>query len=394
MKPLAVTSFTCVTALGAGRTAHVEAIISERGGLLPYIVPGTSIETYVGRVEGLEKLIISGELALYDCRNNRLAEKTLQCDGFVADAIRAVERYGESRVGVVLGTSTSGIAESEKAFSHFNRQGCLPGNYDYRHTHELNSLSEYVRRRIGANGPSYVVSTACSSSAKCFVDAFQLIEAEVCDAVVVGGVDSLCLTTLLGFNSLQLLSSSACRPNDVNRDGISIGEAGGLVLLERANSNDFQLYLLGYGESSDAYHIATPHPEGRGKRIAMQEAIRRADISASQIDYLNLHGTGTLTNDIVEGRSVFEEFGMETSCSSTKGWTGHALGAAGIVEAVICLLALREGFIPGNLNLEKKDPEIPIHIQVHSERGVIRCALSNNFGFGGNNCSLIFGISK
>jgi 3-oxoacyl-[acyl-carrier-protein] synthase-1 len=238
-----------------------------------------------------------------------------------------------------------------------------------------------------------VVCSACSSSAKVFGSARRMIKADLIDAAVVGGVDSLCLTTLYGFHSLQLTSSRPCRPFDVGRDGISISEAAAFALLERLpDSLDADaVNFMGIGESSDAYHMSSPQPEGLGARAAMLGALRSAGLEPESIDYINLHGTGTLSNDSAEGRAVASVFGQATSSSSTKGATGHALGAAGALEAVICCVALQEGLVPGGINTREVDTGLGIHYLLENQSGRILHALSNSFGFGGTNCSLIFG---
>jgi 3-oxoacyl-[acyl-carrier-protein] synthase-1 len=237
-----------------------------------------------------------------------------------------------------------------------------------------------------------VISTACASSALSFADAHQLIACGVVDAAVVGGVDSLCRMTLRGFAALDLISPQPCRPTDAARSGISLGEAGGFALLERADAAvDFSFLLLGYGVTSDGYHMSSPHPEGAGAIGAMREALARAGLGAEAIDYVNLHGTGTRANDAVEDRAVAEIFGTATPCSSTKGWTGHTLGAAGITEAVISALCIAHGFAPGGLNVTEVDPGFSANVLVENRSLPVRRVVSNSFGFGGINCSLVLG---
>jgi 3-oxoacyl-[acyl-carrier-protein] synthase-1 len=220
-----------------------------------------------------------------------------------------------------------------------------------------------------------------------------MIEAGLIDAALVGGVDSLCLTTLYGFNSLGLTSTAPCRPYAADRSGISIGEAAAFALLERTpDSLDADaVLLLGVGESSDAYHMSSPHPDGLGAQIAMLNALAMADLQAHEIDYINLHGTATPSNDSSEGKAVTALFGSSTPCSSTKGATGHTLGAAGGLEAVICALALRHGLMPAGLNTTQCDPEIMLDYLLCNREQRVDRVLSNSFGFGGTNCSLILG---
>jgi 3-oxoacyl-[acyl-carrier-protein] synthase-1 len=351
------------------------------------------LETYIAKVEALDTFRLRPDLAAYDCRNNRLAQLCLEQDGFVNAVAAAKIRYGAKRIGVFLGTSTSGILQTELAYRHLDPEtGALPSDFHYAETQNSNSLAAFVSHYLGLSGPSFVVSSACSSSAKVFANAVRMMAAGVCDAAVVGGVDSLCLSTLYGFNSLGLVSRSPCRPYDAERDGISVGEGAGFVLLERAdNTNSSNAMLLGVGESSDAYHMSTPHPEGLGAKMAMQSALDSAGLKASDIDYINLHGTATKSNDASEGKAVAEVFGTTVPCSSTKGWTGHLLGAAGITEAIIGILAVENGFVPGSVNTRHLDPTIAINYQLENGAGKINRVLSNSFGFGGSNCSLVLG---
>jgi 3-oxoacyl-[acyl-carrier-protein] synthase-1 len=253
------------------------------------------------------------------------------------------------------------------------------------------SLAGFVRMALGLRGPAMVVSTACASSARTFIDARQLIESGVCDAAIVGGADSLCGMTLRGFASLDLISAVACRPCDAKRSGISIGEAAGFALLERTGAG---IGLLGFGTSSDGYHMSAPHPQATGAIAAMRAALAAGGLSAADIDYVNLHGTGTRANDAMEDIAMAEVFGAATPCSSTKGWTGHTLGASGILEAVVAGLCIEHGFMPGCLNVNAVDPGFRARVAVENEQRPIRRVMSNAFGFGGINCSLIFGIAR
>jgi 3-oxoacyl-[acyl-carrier-protein] synthase-1 len=274
--------------------------------------------------------------------------------------------------------------------------GALPDDFNYRTTHNSFSLAEFTRDYFGLTGPAMAISTACSSSAKVFAAAARQLACGTIDAAVVGGVDSLCLTTLYGFASLQLTSSQPCRPYDAARNGISVGEAAAFALLERAPTSPVSssILLLGTGESSDAYHMSSPHPEGLGAKMAMQAALRSAGLKPADIDYLNLHGTATPANDAAEGKAVTALFGDTVPCSSTKGATGHTLGAAGAVEAIICALALSHDLLPGSPNTEQLDPNIPLQYLLKARNGKLRHALSNSFGFGGSNCSLILGVAQ
>jgi 3-oxoacyl-[acyl-carrier-protein] synthase-1 len=252
------------------------------------------------------------------------------------------------------------------------------------------SLAYFVRSALDLHGPAIVVSTACAASARTFIDASQLIASGMCDAAVVGGADSLCATTLRGFASLDLISPIACRPCDACRDGISIGEAAGFALLEREGNG---AALLGYGASSDGYHMSAPHPRAIGAIAAMRAALHAGGLSADDIDYVNLHGTATKANDAMEDVAMVEVFGTNTPCSSTKGWTGHTLGASGILEAMIACLCIEQRLIPGCLNLGALDPDFRASVLIENKQLTVRRVMSNAFGFGGINCSLIFGKS-
>jgi len=390
VKPLPITAWSVVSALGIGAAATLAALRARRSGLTENDFAPASGGGFIGRVAGVAGHHLPGPFARFTCRNNLLLDLALRADGFDAQVAATARRVGPERIGVVLGTSTSGITAGEAAFRQRDpASGALPANFDFVHTQDFFSAARYVRAALGLAGPAFVVSTACASAARSFVDAAQLIAAGVIDAAVVGGADSLCHMTLAGFAALGLISPFPCRPCDAARAGLSIGEAAGLALLER--DSEAPLALLGYGESSDGYHMSAPHPEARGAIAAMRDALARAALQPAAIDYINLHGTGTPANDASEDRAVFEIFADQTPCSSTKGFTGHTLGASGIVEAVIALLALHEGFLPGCLGVTRLDPGFRARVLLDNESRPIRHVLSNSFGFGGANCSLIFG---
>jgi 3-oxoacyl-[acyl-carrier-protein] synthase-1 len=383
-----------VNSLGVGRDATLEALRTGRGGLKPCTFETVELDTYVGEVPDVDDAVLPERLANFDCRNNRLAHMALLGDGFVPAVECAVEKYGAHRIGLFLGTSTSGILSSEQAYRHRDPQtGALPASYDFAATHSTSSLADFVGRYLGLEGPAFVVSSACSTTAKVFGNAARMIQAGVCDAAVVGGADSLCLTTLYGFHSLELVSRRPCAPFDIDRDGVSLGEAAGFALLERTGPDDRRddIRLLGVGESNDAYHMSTPHPEGLGARLAMEGALRAAGLRAKDIGYVNLHGTATPYGDASEDRAITELFGTGTPCSSTKGYTGHTLGAAGIVEAVISILSLQSGFMPGSAQTRTIDPALRSRYLLENENAVLNRVMTNSFGFGGTNCSLIFG---
>jgi 3-oxoacyl-[acyl-carrier-protein] synthase-1 len=394
LPPLRFSSYTATSALGRGRAATAAALRAQQSGLARCAFETVDLETFVGEVAGVDEAPLPAPLAAYECRNNRLARLGLEQDGFT-DAVRAaIARHGERRVGLFLGTSTAGILETEIAYRHRDPQtGALPAGFDYRRTHNTYSVADFVRAYFGLRGPAAVASTACSSSAKVFASAFRAITAGLVDAAVVGGVDSLCLTTLYGFNSLELCSRTPCRPFDAARDGISIGEAAAFVLLEPVDEKTpgDAVCLLGYGESSDAHHMSSPHPEGLGARLAIEAALARAGLAPAAVDYVNLHGTATQSNDAAEDKAVFAVFGDGVPASSTKGATGHTLGAAGGLEAVIAAIAIDEGFLPAGVNTTVVDPALRTRYLLANAAQPVNCVVSNSFGFGGTNASLVIG---
>ncbi|MGI4951392.1 MAG: beta-ketoacyl-[acyl-carrier-protein] synthase family protein [Janthinobacterium lividum] len=396
MTPLVLSACTAVSALGVGAAAHRAALLSGTSGLRPNDYE-PALGGWIGRVAGVEAAALPAGFAAYDCRNNRLAAMALAADGFGARVAAARERYGAARVGVVLGTSTSGVTAAEEAYRQRDAAGALPAGFDYDHTQDLYSVAGFVRGALGLEGPALVISTACASSARCFVDAAQLMRAGLCDAVVVGGADSLCRMTLHGFASLELLSPVACRPGSAARSGISIGEAAGFALLERVESGAEGMRLLGAGSSSDGYHMSSPHPEGAGAVLAMREALADAGLAPGAVDWVNLHGTGTRANDAMEDVAVHAVFGDAVACSSTKGWTGHTLGACGILEALIIRECMAAGVVPGalsdGLGGSAVDPSFRSRVVAATEQRAVRRVVSNAFGFGGINCSLVFGAA-
>jgi 3-oxoacyl-[acyl-carrier-protein] synthase-1 len=397
MRPLLLKHFTATSCIGIGAAATLESLLNKRSGLKGCDFETVDIDTHIGEVPGVDATRLPDNLRKFDCRNNRLAELALQQDDFFGAVLEAAGRWGRRRVGVFLGTSTAGILQTELAYRDRDPvSGALPASFEYGATHNSFSVADYVRQRCRLEGPAVAVSCACASSAKAFGSARRMIEARLIDAAVVGGVDSLCLTTLYGFHSLQLSSTGPCRPFDVARDGISIGEAAAFALLERAPDKleAGSVLLLGIGESSDAYHMSAPHPEGLGARRAMQAALASAGLDAGDIDYINLHGTGTPSNDRSESQAVAGLFGTATPCSSTKGATGHTLGAAGALEAIISVLAVKNGLLPGSVHTDEIDPALSIRYLRDNQRSPLKRVLSNSFGFGGTNCSLIFGRAE
>lgn len=393
MKPLPVSAFSLVTALGDGEAAHAAALRAGRSGLAARPFETAALNAWIGVVDALDGERIGGELARYDCRNNRLAALALRSDGFDARVREAVARHGARRVGVIVGTSTSGILQSELAYRERAADGALPAWLHYAETHDTASLARYVQAALGLQGPAWVISTACSSGAKAYAAAVWLIAQGLIDAAVVGGVDTLCMTTLYGFHSLELLSTDICRPWDARRNGLSLGEGGSFALLQRDDAAP-AAWLLGCGESSDGHHMSSPHPDGAGAVDAMRAALADASLQPGQVDYINLHGTGTRNNDSAEDAAVCTVFGRDVPVSSTKALTGHALGAAGAVEAAVALIALRRGFVPPGAHCEQPDPALRSHYQRTAVDARLAVVASNSFGFGGSNSCLLFGAAR
>jgi len=338
---------------------------------------------------------LSQKLPLRDrSRNNQLALSALAQIRSAVDA--AIEKYGTHRLGIIIGTSTSGIAEGEAALRHHAINNTFPEQFHYGQQ-ELGSPATALAFTSGISGPAYSHSSACASSGKAMASAARLIKMGLCDAVITGGVDSLCEFTISGFSALESISHTRCNPLSLNRNGINIGEGAALFLMSKEPS---EIALRGWGESSDGYHISSPDPTGTGAKIAIQQALLRADISTSQIDYINLHGTATPQNDAMESHVIYSLFGDNVPVSSTKSLTGHTLGAASAIEAGLCWLAMhsenQSGLLPPHLWDGIADPALPLlqtakmnHTLGHS----INWVLSNSFAFAGSNIALILGRS-
>lgn len=388
--PLSVSACTVTTSAGPGRNALRGALAAHQSALQPNDYSHVPLAGWIGRVAAVDSVTLPDALSEWNCRNNRLAWLGLQADGFTEAVAAARHRYGAARIAVLLGTSTASIEETESEYRRLPQGALLPAHLNPR-LHTPHSLAAFVQAALALEGPCLTISTACSSSAKVFASAERLLRLGVVDAAVVGGVDSLCASTLFGFHALQLVSPQPCRPFDRHRSGISIGEAAGFALLERPGPADRAPRLLGYGESSDAHHMSAPHPAGAGAERALDAALARASLDPAAIDYLNLHGTASAKNDEVEAALVARRFGPQLVASSTKGVTGHTLGAAGIVGAAVCLNALEHGELPGTVNSTELDPVCGPQIRLAPARADVRVAMCNAFGFGGNNCVLIFG---
>lgn len=405
MAPLAVTAYTAACAAGTGVQAIAAALMAQRSGLqhLPTLLPtpgwagpGEPVATWVGLVDALAALPLPAALADWDCRPTRLAWQTLQLDGYFEAVAAARTRWGAARVGLVLGTSASTIGDSEAAYQHLDADGGFPAGHRNPRLNTPHALAAFVQQALALEGPAVTVSTACSSSAKAFTSAQRWLHAGVVDAVVVAGVEALSASLLHGFRSLGLVSASPCRPFDAQRHGLSIGEAAAFALLQREEEQRPDgLQLLGFGESNDAHHMSAPHPQGLGAEAALDAALARAGIAASAVDFINLHGTASAANDEVEAALVARRYAPEAHACATKGLTGHAMGAASLLEAVICLLALQGRGRAGTAQTEAADPAFgPVFAQqlrLRPTPGPARLAASHSFGFGGNNCVLLFG---
>ncbi|WP_219266466.1 beta-ketoacyl-[acyl-carrier-protein] synthase family protein [Pseudomonas sp. Xaverov 259] len=331
-----------------------------------------------------ELVAIPAELRPQSSRNNQLLlEAAVQIE---SELRQAIHTYGASRVGIVLGTSTSGIDEASRGIAHYLRGQQFPGDYDYQQQ-ELSAPANFLADWLHVSGPAYVISTACTSSARALMSAQRLLDLGVCDAVICGGVDSLCKLTLNGFTALEAVSSERCNPFSVNRNGINIGEAAVLFLMTKTPA---PIALLGSGASCDAHHISAPEPSGKGALQSMRKALASAKLEPEHIGYLNLHGTATQHNDAMESLAVASLFPQGVACSSTKPMSGHTLGAAGALEAAFCWLSLMHDRVPPHVWDGQADPALPA-LQWAQTGDTLkkRCLMSNSFAFGGNNVSLI-----
>ncbi len=349
-----------------------------------------------------EQPVIVGEVSIplmplpvkftnFECRNNRLLQ---HCAQQIASQVEAMKNnYGVQRIAVVLGSSTAGIAEGEAALTYHSQHGELPDGFDYQQQ-ELGNCSHFIAEYFGLTGLCYSVSTACSSSAKVFSTGKRLLASGLCDAVIVGGADSLCQLTINGFKALESVSKALCNPFSANRDGINIGEGAALFLLTERQTKIDDIIVAGIGESSDAHHISAPHPQGIGAIESMTQALNQAGLDHSDIDYLNLHGTATILNDAMESRAVSQVFSDNIPfCSSTKPLTGHTLGAAGAIEAAFGYLLLsrdHSGPLPRQMWDGISDSTIArLPLVIGNESVLAKHIMSNSFAFGGSNCTLI-----
>lgn len=388
-----ITAYSACNGLGQTTAEVIDALFAGRHGLTP-AESWLGVSTWVGLVPG-ELPALDARLRAYESRQARITSLvTLP----LLDAVeRAKQRWGSGRVGLLIGTSTAGIAESERALVYQREHGKLPDDFAIERQHALHATVEVIRALTGVRGPGYVVSTACSSSGKVFASARRLMAAGVIDAAIVGGVDSICQLTVRGFASLEVLSPEPCRPFSSERRGINIGEGAALMLLERRSRGvDAAVELLGVGESSDAFHMTAPHPEGEGACVAMQRALAGAGVEADEIDQINVHGTGTAKNDETESKAIRRLFPQHERISvvATKGYTGHMLGAAGATEAMFVAATIERGELPASVGASPIDPSLGVQVELERRARATRRVLSNSLAFGGSNVSVLLGAAS
>lgn len=385
MRPLLVTGYSMLSALGMGRQQHLSALASGTTGLGPSAIP-LEFDTATGTVT-VELPELPKPMQAWSTRLARMAAALLE--EIDEPLRRAREKWRPERIAILLGTSTAGAETTEVAYRAYVEGGKFPPDYDFQRQHTFGAVLTVVRKLTGCTGPSWMASTACTSSGKTFATAQRLIAAGVIDAAIVGGLDTLCTMTLQGFHSLQALDRTACRPFHKTRNGISIGEGGSFALVER--EGDARVLIEGIGETSDAYHISAPHPEGLGAQAAMRQALATANRQPEDIDHVNAHGTGTHLNDTAEANAIKIVLGTDVPCVSTKAYTGHTLGAAAALEMAFSACAIEEGFLPPAIGDGEIDPKIDVNIPTEKTTGTFQRVLSNSFAFGGNNVSLLVG---
>jgi 3-oxoacyl-[acyl-carrier-protein] synthase-1 len=392
MRPLRIRNYTATCAAGSGRHRFAQALAESKSGLRPHSGEPWPVPTWLGRVEGVDTSPLPASWSAWDCRATRLAWQALREDGFDESVSEATSRWGAHRIGLVLGTAASTIGVSEQAYAGVGPDGGFPPALASETLNTPHALAAFVQQVLGLQGPSLTISTACASSAQAFASGARWLALDLVDAVVVAGVDALCASTIYGFRSLGLVSAEPCQPFDSRRQGINLGEAAGFALLERGPG---PLQLLGYGESNDAHHMSAPHPGGWGAERALDDALARAGVSAEAVELVSLHGTASRHNDDAEAALVARRYGANVHACATKGLTGHAMGAAGLLGSVVCWAALEQGLRAGTPNTDTVDPDFgprfAAQLQLQPSWGRVQIAASHAFGFGGNNCVLVFG---
>lgn len=383
-----ITASSILSPLGCGVESHRHHFRNGITGLQP-TDSGSPVSTFLGVVETpLPDLPPS--LTRHQTRATRMA--ALLFEEIRPQVKAALDRWGPSRIGVFLGSCNAGTAGTENALQCHLGGKPFPANFDFHNQHHFYGILHVVRSLSGCTGPGSVISTACSSSAKVFATAQRLLNANVIDAAIVGGIDTLCFLTLNGFNGLGLIAKQMCQPFGQDRDGLNLGEGGALMLLER--SGEAATSLIAVGESSDAHHMTSPSPGGAGAIAAIKAALLRANLRADDIGFIQAHGTSTRSNDAAEGAAILDVFSTQTTVVATKSYTGHLLGACGGIEAAFTSLSLEEGWLPDSLLKGEVDPKAPVHLTRHFQDFSGTYAVSNSFGFGGSNISLVLGRSK
>ena len=395
MAPVALAASSAVTAAGVGLAALAAALTAGQTALRPNSFTQQPLDCYVGQVAEISGMAWPVHWAAWDSRATRLAWLALQSDGMLQAVKDACRRHGAERVGLVIGTSASTIGSSEMAYRQLADDGGFPEPLRHEALHSLHAVTEFVQQAAGIQGPGLTVSTACSSSAKAFAVAQRWLALGLVDAVLVGGVDALCDSVVFGFEALRLVARQACTPFGAGRSGISVGEAAAFVLLNREREPG-SITLVGYGEASDAHHMSSPHPQGLGAELALDAALARAGVAAADVQYLQLHGTGTPLNDAVEACLVARRYPSTVHASAIKGCVGHTMGAAGILGVLACGLALQSGLRAGTVGVgkpEQIDPSLPgafaSQLHVSAQHAPTRLAASHAFGFGGNNAVIL-----
>lgn len=387
-QPLFISHYAMINALGCDNQSIKRNLLA--GSQEGIVINNTLFDEgpiYVGAVNAELPLLTDRDLE-FQTRNNQLAAHALE--QLREPVTELKKQYGAQRIAVIVGTSTSGIAQGEQAMKIQQEEGLFPNEYHYQQQ-EMDNLAQFIKSELGLEGVAFTLSTACSSSSKAFATAQEMIACGLADAAIVGGVDSLCGMTVNGFHALASTSAGISNPSSKNRDGINIGEAAALCIVQKQG----EVKLLGVGESSDAHHMSAPHPEGEGAVMAMKSALAAANININEVDYVNLHGTATPKNDEMEAIAIMNVFGIETPCSSSKGMIGHTLGAAGATEVGLCWLLLGGNDYAPHVWDGERDTSLPainlVPVGAKHPSKITTC-LSNSFAFGGNNVSVLIGL--